>query len=73
MIELSGRVLISLNEVQKLESRGPQPDKFRTPDEFRNGNLACWSAVSGRLTDGWRTDTGRSAEAGHAGSRNRGA
>src|SRR2546430_986187 len=37
----------------------PQPDKFRTPDEFRNGNLACWSAVSERSADGRRTDNGR--------------
>src|SRR2546423_12691736 len=51
----------------------PQPDKFRTPDEFRNGNLACWSAVSERSADGRRTDNGRYADAPQTGGRNRAA
>src|SRR2546428_13191068 len=48
----------------------PQPDKFRTAIEFRNGTLARWSVVGGRqrtvdgpLAHGQRTLNGRSSVA----------
>jgi hypothetical protein len=41
-----------------------QPDKFRTPPELRNGNLARWRVVSERVTDGRRTLSGCLADGG---------
>jgi hypothetical protein len=57
-------VLVYANRLIRSDSQDiwrPRPDEFRTPPEFGNGNLAQYSVVDERLTDGLRTVRGQLA------------